>query len=300
MIPSRTACSMIRTRTARLFFTVERLHSSAIHACTVRSTEPFVIMRTPRWPREGTRACATRPDRDRASLLPGRATQASSPPRRSRRASSSRRSGPLPRAPRASSRLSTPAQPPVCPPTPISTCVAYCQDRPSARERGKDAVGHPGTPRPATGIRRPAAFPGGSSGSPPRINAPTFEPSPYVVATVDGQPRRQPQERRPLRRARRAPSSHGGRVNAQELRQFFGGTGHRAEYRRRAVPAVRPRSCCSPSCRKIGGRFSRRSPPRFIECLFPGEAVGDDVQETLCRGHVVGVTGGDGLPHKSG
>lgn len=31
MSPSRTACSMTRTRTAMVFFTVERLYSSAIH-----------------------------------------------------------------------------------------------------------------------------------------------------------------------------------------------------------------------------------------------------------------------------
>jgi len=39
---------MTRTRTALVFFTVERLCSSAIQFCTVRSTTPFVIIRTAR------------------------------------------------------------------------------------------------------------------------------------------------------------------------------------------------------------------------------------------------------------
>ena len=41
IIPSRSAYSITRTSTARLFLTVDRLHSSVIHACTARSTAPF-------------------------------------------------------------------------------------------------------------------------------------------------------------------------------------------------------------------------------------------------------------------
>lgn len=57
MRPSRTACSMTRTRTAMVFFTVERLSSSAIQCCTVRSIAPLVIMRTGTCPRAGTTRC---------------------------------------------------------------------------------------------------------------------------------------------------------------------------------------------------------------------------------------------------
>ncbi len=53
MIPSRPACSITRTTTARLFFTVDRLHSSAIDACTARSTAPVVIILSGRWPSVG-------------------------------------------------------------------------------------------------------------------------------------------------------------------------------------------------------------------------------------------------------
>lgn len=54
MIPSRTACSMTRTRTARLFLTVERLCWSVIQPWTVRSTAPLVIIRAGKSPRAGT------------------------------------------------------------------------------------------------------------------------------------------------------------------------------------------------------------------------------------------------------
>src|SRR5262249_54626470 len=54
MMPSRKACSITRTRTAMLFFTVDRLHSSAIHPCTARSTAPLVIIRTGRGAMVGT------------------------------------------------------------------------------------------------------------------------------------------------------------------------------------------------------------------------------------------------------
>lgn len=51
MTPSRTACSMTRTRTARVFLTVERLCSSAIQFWTVWSTTPLVMIRTGGCPR---------------------------------------------------------------------------------------------------------------------------------------------------------------------------------------------------------------------------------------------------------
>ncbi|MCZ4102285.1 hypothetical protein [Streptomyces sp. H39-C1] len=54
MMPSRTACSITRTRTARLFLTVERPHSSAIHPYTLRSTAPLLIIATGMWPKLGT------------------------------------------------------------------------------------------------------------------------------------------------------------------------------------------------------------------------------------------------------
>src|ERR1700731_5229578 len=54
MIPSRTACSITRTSTARLFLTVDRLHSSEIHPWTARSTAPLVIMVIAKCPRVGT------------------------------------------------------------------------------------------------------------------------------------------------------------------------------------------------------------------------------------------------------
>ena len=53
MMPSRTACSITRTSIAMLFFTVDRLHSSAIQPCTARSTAPLVIIR-PEVARVGT------------------------------------------------------------------------------------------------------------------------------------------------------------------------------------------------------------------------------------------------------
>jgi hypothetical protein len=43
-------------------------------------------------------------------------------------------------------------------------------------------------------------------------------------------------------------------------------------------------------------RHSVRSPARFVERLFPGDAVGDDVQESPSRGHVVGVARCDRCP----
>ena len=59
-------------------------------------------------------------------------------------------------------------------------------------------------------------------------------------------------------------------------------------------------SCRPPGCRKLGRCLAAGSGSGQGECGVPALPVGDDVQQPLGGGHVVGVAGGDGFPGVAG